>query len=701
MAKVKIFLIMLIFSVTLFGEETKPKIGLVLAGGGAWGFAHVGVLRVLEENEIPISYITGTSIGSVIGSLYSMGWSVEELEELIFSTNWLSILNDSIDRKDLIASNKDSYQRYLLGFSLKDRKISLPGGIVEGQKVRALFNSLHWDAMYINDFSKLPIPFACMATNIKTGDYVLLNNGNLTEAVRASISIPGVFSPVIIDDKILVDGMFSMNLPIQAVKDMGADNVIAVNFQVPDTGLTDYTTLTGAVYQAFIMNMNRSIREQLPMADIVISPEVASYSTFQYDRAREIYLLGLEAARKEVDQLKTLSDKKQFEIFSSRDMRSIKRIRVSEVVITGVDKNIENKIRKIIPLNIVSISKEEIEDIIYNIYSLGYFNLVTYKIEGTKIYIDIKKKKSNNLQVATYFNSTDNVSLLLNLKSHKTDVVDLFSDLSIRLGDKKEFKEDISINLGYKNLFTLFAKSRLTQDIYYNEESYNFNGELGAGLIPTKYIYTTGSISYDLFSLETTSYTFLLNTRLLIDTLNRTEFPDRGVYFNMGYNWAFPTEISSDYGRSELRTLISFSLIPDFLSFSIGLDHGSMFYTDLFRDRLNIKTFYQIPLNYRIYAGGFTTVDNSFEFIGYKKRALTYNHVSIIRGAIQFEPIDDLFIQLKYNGGTFADDYREDSVYRWGAGLSAGYITPIGPIKLGIGGCKQGPVFELSMGYIM
>lgn len=699
--KTLILAITLLISINLNSQTEDPKIGLVLAGGGAWGFAHVGALRVLEENKIPISYVSGTSIGSIIGSLYAMGWSVDELEELIFSTNWLSILNDSIDRKDIIASNKDSYQRYLLGFSVRDKSIDLPGGIVEGQKVKSLLNSLHWDAIYIDDFSKLPKPFACVATDITTGDPVILNKGSLTDSVRASISIPGVFAPVIIDDRILVDGMFSMNLPVQAVKDMGAEKVIAVNFDIPDTGITDYTTLTGSVYQAFVMNVNRSIKEQLPLADYVISPQVNGYSTFQYDRAREIYNLGLEAARREVKKLKPLSNSELYKKQSMKKLKPIEKISIHRVEITGVDENIESKIRNIIPLNIKTVTQEEIESIVYRIYSLGYFNLVNYKVIQDTLYIDIKKKKNSILQVASYFDTTDNVSLLLNLKTHQTKDIDLYSDFSIRLGEKKEIMDELTINLGYRNLLSVFGKVRFTQDIYYKDESYNFNGAMGIGLIPTKYIYTTAGLSYDLFTKEETSYTFLLNTKLLIDTLNRTEFPDSGLYFKLGYDWAFPTEISSDYGRGELRTLFNYSIIPDLLSISAGLDHGSILADDTFREFLNIDSSYSIPLNYKVYSGGFSTVDNSLEFLGYEKRAISYNHSSIFRIGLQLEPVDDLFFHLKYNGGIFADNYEEETTYLWGIGISSGYLTPIGPIKLGVSGYDSGFNFELSMGYQM
>ena len=206
-----------------------PKIGLVLSGGGAKGFAHVGALKVIEEAGIPIDYITGTSIGSIVGGLYAMGYDAATLEKIISGQNWESLLSNESNRKYVPAITKEEESRYLLSLPVKAKKIAIPEGFLNGQKAMELVTYLSYGYHDLIDFSRLPIPFKCIAADIATGEEVVLDKGYLPKAVRASMSVPAVFAACDIDNRMLVDGGIVNNFPVDRCREMGADIIIGID----------------------------------------------------------------------------------------------------------------------------------------------------------------------------------------------------------------------------------------------------------------------------------------------------------------------------------------------------------------------------------------------------------------------------------------------------------------------------------------
>jgi NTE family protein len=209
----------------------RPKIGLVLSGGGARGVAHIGVLKALERLRVPLDYIAGTSMGAIVGGLYASGMSPEELERWFEDADWHDLLSDAPPRqsKRYRAKQRDFYLNQDLELGISKGGVQLPAGIVAGEKLIVKLRQLTLPVRKVKDFDRLPIPFRAVATNIETGDPVILGSGDLAKAIRASMAVPGIFTPITIDDRLLVDGGLAYNLPVQVVKDMGADIVIAAD----------------------------------------------------------------------------------------------------------------------------------------------------------------------------------------------------------------------------------------------------------------------------------------------------------------------------------------------------------------------------------------------------------------------------------------------------------------------------------------
>ena len=210
-------------------EKSDKNIGLVLSGGSAKGLAHVGILKVLDREKVPIEYVTGTSMGSIIGALYTSGYTVEEIEQIALNMDWVSLFNDKIPRDEKGATRNYFEDRNSLVLPMEGMSPKLPNGAVGGKSASEKLGELFYGVDGIRDFTKFPQKFALVATDLETGEGIMIDKGSLSVAVRSSMSIPTVFSPIRYNGHLLVDGGVVRNLPVQDVKVLGADYTIGVN----------------------------------------------------------------------------------------------------------------------------------------------------------------------------------------------------------------------------------------------------------------------------------------------------------------------------------------------------------------------------------------------------------------------------------------------------------------------------------------
>jgi len=212
-------------------KQKRPSVGLVLSGGGAKGFAYIGLLKVIREAGLPIDYIGGSSIGSIIGALYALGYHPDSITAMIRTQNWNDLLKDIPDRKFKAYEEKQYGEKTIVRLPIKNKTLSISSSMYQGQEIDLLLNYYFSPAYKITDFKKFPIPFLCMGTNLLTGDQVTLDHGYLPTAVRASMSIPGYFSPTEYEGYYLVDGGVVNNYPVKEVKEMGAQFIVGGDVQ--------------------------------------------------------------------------------------------------------------------------------------------------------------------------------------------------------------------------------------------------------------------------------------------------------------------------------------------------------------------------------------------------------------------------------------------------------------------------------------
>jgi NTE family protein len=367
-----------------------PRIGLALSGGGARGLAHVGVLKVLEEMRIPISCVTGTSMGAIVGGTFASGRSPAAMEKIIVAANWDDIFRDAPPRKEIAPRRKvDDYKTlFKPEFGVKDGGLSLPKGVIAGVSIEAFFRELATPAFGIGDFSKLPIPFRAMATDIETGESVVLDHGSLAQAMRASMSVPGAIAPVEIDGRLLVDGGIANNLPINEARRLCGDVIIAVNISTPPLKREELTSALSVTAQLINFLGKQTVDEQirsLGAKDVLISPDLGDISAGAFDRARDAISFGEKAARAMADTLTRYSlPPEQYAALRSRQEAEAKALgSVDEFRVEGLKRTnpavalalIESKPGE--PL-----TEEKLGADLRRIYGTGDFESISYRIVG-------------------------------------------------------------------------------------------------------------------------------------------------------------------------------------------------------------------------------------------------------------------------------------------------------------------------------
>ena len=292
--------------------EERLRVGLVLGGGGARGAAHVGVLKELERMRVPIDAIVGTSMGAIIGGLYASGMSVAELEETVTTLDWAAALSDQPKRKDMNFRRKQDDAQFPINFEVgyRDGELQLPQGVIQGHHLDLILRKLTLHATDIRDFDDLPIPFRAIATDIVAGEPVTLGEGDLALAIRASMSVPAAFAPVLVDGRLLVDGGLTGNLAVNVMQDMNVDVIIAVDVEFPLYKMDELDSAIAISEQVFTLLIRQETRrqiERLGPQDILITPELGIFGSTDFQLAAETFEPGAAATRAVADRLQALS----------------------------------------------------------------------------------------------------------------------------------------------------------------------------------------------------------------------------------------------------------------------------------------------------------------------------------------------------------------------------------------------------------
>ena len=370
----------------------RPRIGLALSGGGARGAAHIGVLRVMERLRIPVDAIAGTSMGSIIGALYASGMSPDEMEKALEEIDWIDALKDDPPRREFAFRQKEDDFLYGIKAELGFRrgKVVFPRGFVAGEKLGFILRTLLLGAEGVTRFDSLPIPYRAVGTDLETGAKVVLSRGDLAMAVRASMAIPGVFTPSEIDGRILVDGGMASNMPAEVVREMGVDVVIAVDISTPlvtrEKLVTAFAILNQTSGFLTYLNVEEQIRA-LGKSDVLVRPNLEGIGTLQFEKVEEALKRGVAGAEAVKDQLSALSaTEADFQEFLARQRRPPKPLPViDELRVADVD-GIDSRwiTRRILTVPGRPLDLALLRDDFGRIYELGDFDLIDFHLRKEK-----------------------------------------------------------------------------------------------------------------------------------------------------------------------------------------------------------------------------------------------------------------------------------------------------------------------------
>ncbi|CAH6821173.1 Serine protease [Vibrio chagasii] len=602
--------------VELEQAHKRPTVAVVLAGGGAKGAAHIGVLKALEEMQIPVDYITGTSMGSYVGGLYATGMSADEIESFIYTVDWNRGYRDRVNRSDRRVRDKEYEDRYQLNtdLGLGWGEIKARKGVVQGQNMLRILRETTGNLSPLDSFDDLAIPYRSVATDIIELEEVVIDHGHLVDAMMASMSVPGALPPYEVDGRMLVDGGVTNNMPVDVARAMGADIIIAVDISTNYKGKEDFTTFLAAADQLSNYLVQRSTQEQaetLKDNDVFLQPDVGQMETTEFDKMPSAYEAGYEAAKQHSVELSKLSlsnaDYQHYIEDKQKARRQLKhgdKTVVDKVVINNnthySDKLLENR------LNLHSgkvLKTSEIEAKVQDLYALDRFELVTYEFENVDgedqltVNVDEKSWGPNYLNFRFFleddFSTTSQYSI--GVSANFTDINSHGAELrtNVEMGTDKRIEAELySPFFSSQKLFTsasiVYSKQNrnLPVDIdeieeptldvtndYFPMTYSEYIGELALGYQPTLWQelkfgarYTNGDVEVaSLPSLGSGGYSRIggfISYRL--DTLDNFSLPTEGYFVDLEYlvshdDFQNDTEINDTELTSESDTVYEFS----------------------------------------------------------------------------------------------------------------------------------------------
>lgn len=698
-------------------EKLSPKVGLVLSGGGAKGLAHIGVLKVIDSLGVPIDYVAGTSMGAIVGSLYASGYSGKELDSIFLSADFDEIISDDLPRAVKAINDRENDEKYAIKLPFNNYKIKLPSALSRGHNAYNLLLQLTLHVNGIRDFSKLPIPFFCVATNVETGKQVILDNGNLTQSIMASGALPSLFQPVEIDGQLLVDGGVVNNYPIDELRAKGVDIIIGVDVQ---DGLAKRDELASAPEVLIQINNFRTINDmklKSQRTDVYIKPNIKEFSVVSFNEGQEIIDSGKRGALAKLSVLRELANHK------SNNTKVIKKY-TDSITINNIDIEGNKYYTRSYILGKLKFRKGEkisYKNFIEGLNSLestNNFTNVEYELrdtnyeEGYDLNLLLKEYKINTfLKFGIHYDDLYKSGALVNLTRKRLFLKNDIASLDLVFGDNvrynfsylidKGFYWSVGITSRYNKFNKAINAQLLLDDVSNLDNSLNkieaelqdqtnqfylrtlfrrdFALSLGAEHKRLNVISETiTSEVQDEFTFENTDY-FSAFGGLKLDTYNDKYFPSKGVFFDSDLHiYLFASRFNSDFDRFSIaKATMGYAFsITNYWAFNFQTSGG-----------FKIDDRSTTTLDFALGGYGNNFINNFVPFLGYDFISLTGNSYVKAYLSSDFEVFKNHHLTVEGNWANIDDDLFQSGEwftlpdYR---GYALGYAidTFIGPIQV-------------------
>ena len=480
----------------------RPKIGLTLSGGGAKGLAHIGILKAIDSAGLKIDYITGTSMGSIIGALYAAGYSADTIEKLSLQTDWELLLSNQSSLRSINMEEKSEYNKYDIELPWVNNWFRLPTGVLEGQELWLKFSELFYPAYRIKNFDKFSIPFKCVATDISTGEAVVLDSGEVISAIRASMAIPSIFTAVAYNGRKLVDGGIVRNFPVKDVRAMGADLVIGSNVS---NGLLSPDKVTNAIQvllQIVFFREAEDTKTQVPLCDIYVPISLDKYSMGSFSESDEILQAGIDEGRKLYPRFKRLAD--SLNAIYGKQEDKLNRlpaagntIRISSYEVRGLHNTTTEFFVHSMDLRTNhDYTPQNLSRMVRRASGTRYYIHISYSLQpqpdsSCKIIFDVTESPLTYAKIGLNYNQFSGISAILNLTTRDFIIPNSRSLVTVNIGENFRFRAE---HLQFLGRISNFAFTLGTQ--FDNFDITTYNNFMESGLYGQNYLKADGKLGY-------------------------------------------------------------------------------------------------------------------------------------------------------------------------------------------------------------
>lgn len=693
-------------------SEDGPKIGLVLSGGGAKGLAHIALLQILEDVNMPIDYIGGTSMGSIIGGLYAIGYSAKEIEQIVLTEDWSRLFSDEVSRRHIPIEEKMWDSIYMLTLPVINRSITLPGGLVSGQEIMKLFTRLTVPVHGIQDFNDFPIPFVAITTDFETGAPIVMRNGYLPDVLRASMSIPTVFTPAEIDGRTVIDGGVARNFPVTDVLEMGADYVIGINVSTGNTPGDSLNSIFSILNKTVFYHIVQTTQNQARLVDHLIEPDIDKFGMLNFDDISQIMNLAKQAAEVHREPLQAIADSLNAlrnRTHKIRDSIQLpEEVFIQNVVIHDLkNTNIDVILSELRIFPGTTIKTDEIESAIDRIYSLQFFETVKYRlipdIDGIILHIYAKEKKEDQFRVGLRYDNRTKSSLIFNATFRNIYRQTSTLRFNVRLGEEPMYDSQFYYYVGFKPKLGVLLRGNYSEPL---SDVFDFNGNnvantrtesvfgeiwtgpavssmliMGVGLRGEAFRLTRIIGSVDQPRKWTNNHS--LFAFLWLDTKNDGVFATNGQMVRLDYTQSFKW-----YGNPVI-----------FNEYKLRWENYIPFHTRI----TGLVNFYSAistgdtPLHHRASMGSYPN------FPGYFRDEITGEWLKSAQFGLQLEVHKNRFITVRGTVGQPSDLYNVNMdqyplIYGWS--VSGAMKTIIGPINIALHGSDRHSIlYDINVGF--
>jgi NTE family protein len=698
----------------------RPKIGLVLSGGGAKGLAHIGILKAIDSAGLKIDYLTGTSMGSIIGALYAVGYSADSIHQIASHIDWDLILSNQSSMRSIIMEEKDEFSKYVVELPWVNNWFRISTGIIEGQELWLKFAELFRPVYNIKDFSQFSIPFKCVATDVSTGDAVVLDSGELVSALRASMAIPSIFTAVEYNGKKLIDGGVVRNFPVEDVRAMGANLVIGSNVSGPLLTSDKVTNALQVLMQVAFFREAENTRTQIPLCNIYVHLPLENYSMGSFGEANQVIQAGLEEGRKLYPQLKRMADSLNAlygpqEVVKNR-LPGVYPITISSFEVKGLHRTSEPFfVQSTGLLTNHSYTAANLSRMIRRAYGTRFYNRITYSIiplpnGSNKIVFDVDEDPLTFAKLGLNYNQFMGISAILNLTSRDFFTPTSRSLVTLNIGQNFRVRAE---HLQYFSRGSKFAFSLGTQFDQFNITTYDSSFHQ-AGLYTQNYFKVDGHFDYstnrDLTfgvgtrfeyihydpsitsSLEFNGKNDFLTSYFLIrnNTLDRPNYPRRGMKIDAEADWVFRQDPSVRFHSPYTNVLDTDFSVQPYARALVTLDR----YTPL-AERYTLITHLQAGMNFNYkdnimnefsIGGLVNSFHNQVTFVGLREGTFYSPSIAEAQLGLRYQLFTNTLITARgnvlFNNFITKSSFFNTPNFLSGYALTFTYNFVLGPLEL-------------------